>query len=192
MTTTAPLHPDLARDLPVRAKQTKEHWARRVRNELSAVQLGHGRHAAHGNAKVLRRALADHNWPGHRLIGPGACRAAWQLALHTDDKPNFQRMATRLLHRAAQTGDVPSGSGLKGITRAGETGNSFPAPLPVLLTVSVPAGLTDHGGMALAVYGAAAPSAFRPPPFRARPLRGKGRCNPHAPARAQPRGSKPD
>lgn len=107
MTTTAPLHPDLARDLLVRAEQAKEHWARRTLNELSAFQLGQGRHTDHVNAKVLRRILADHDWPGHHLVGPDACRAAYQIALHADDEPDFQRMASRLLHRAVQADDAP-------------------------------------------------------------------------------------
>lgn len=105
MTTTAPLHPDLTRDLPVRAKQAKAHCARRARNELSAVQLSHGRHADHGNVRVLRRILTDHDWPGHLLVDPGACRTACQIALHADEH-DFQRMATRLLHPAVQAGSV--------------------------------------------------------------------------------------
>ncbi|GAB2882091.1 hypothetical protein GCM10027074_58020 [Streptomyces deserti] len=107
MTTAPPRRPDLARDLLARVEQATERWARLVRNELSQIQLGQGRHADHVNAKVLRRILADHGWPGHRLVGPDACRAAWQLALHADDEPDLQRAATRLLHQAVQADDAP-------------------------------------------------------------------------------------
>lgn len=101
-----PVRPDLAHELLARAQQEAERWAQRVRNELDAVHLGQGRHADHVNAKMLARVLADHGWPGHRLVGPAASRAAWLLALHADDEPDFQRTAVRLLHRAAQEGDA--------------------------------------------------------------------------------------
>lgn len=106
MTATEPLRPDLARELLARAEQAAERWARRVRNQLDSVHLGQGRHTDHVNAKMLGRILADHDWPGHRLVGPNASRAAWQLALHADDVPDFQRVAARLLQRAAQAGDA--------------------------------------------------------------------------------------
>lgn len=101
-----PLQPDLARELIVRALQSAARRARRVRNHLDAVQLGQGRHADHADIKVLRRILAEHDWPGHRLVGPDAARAAWSLALHADDEPDFQRAATILLERAVQDGDA--------------------------------------------------------------------------------------
>ncbi|MFJ3824948.1 DUF6624 domain-containing protein [Streptomyces nodosus] len=106
MSIAEPLQPDLARELLVRAEQASDNWARRVRNELDAIGLGQSRRADHVNAKMLTRVLADHGWPGHRLVGPDACRAAWRLALHADDQPDLQRTAARLLHRAAQAGDA--------------------------------------------------------------------------------------
>ncbi|WP_405728695.1 hypothetical protein OG885_08960 [Streptomyces sp. NBC_00028] len=106
MTGGHPLLPGLADELLARAQQEAERWARHVRDELDAMYLGKGRHADHVNAKMLARVLADHGWPGHRLVGPAASRAAWQLALHADDEPDFQRTAARLLHRAAKTGDA--------------------------------------------------------------------------------------
>jgi hypothetical protein len=102
-----PQRPDLARELITRAAQSTAHRAQRVRNQLDAVQLGRGRHADHANAKVLRRILAEHAWPGHRLVGPTASRAAWSIALHTDDEPDFQRAAATLLERAVQADDAP-------------------------------------------------------------------------------------
>lgn len=107
MTTDAAQRPDLARELIARAAQSAAHRAKRVRNQLDAVQLGQGRHTDHANTKILGRILADHNcWPGHRLVGPDGARAAWSIALHSDDDPAFQRAATTLLGRAVQAGDA--------------------------------------------------------------------------------------
>ncbi|MFE9367840.1 DUF6624 domain-containing protein [Streptomyces sp. NPDC006978] len=106
MRAAEPLRPDLARELIDRAKKSAERRAKRLRNQLDAVQLGQDRHADHADAKVLRRILAEHDWPGHRLVGPDAARAAWSLALHADGDPDLQRAATTLLERAVQDGDA--------------------------------------------------------------------------------------
>ncbi|WP_031045769.1 DUF6624 domain-containing protein [Streptomyces sp. NRRL F-5650] len=106
MTTAAPVRPDLARELIARAAASAVHRAQRMRNQLDAVQLGRGRHADHANTAVLRRILAEYDWPGHRLVGPAAARAAWSIALHSDDAPDFQRAATTLLERAVRAGDA--------------------------------------------------------------------------------------
>ncbi|MEV2258605.1 DUF6624 domain-containing protein [Streptomyces anulatus] len=106
MTAADPLRPDLARELIDRATKAATHRAARLRNHLDAVRLGQGRHSDHADTKVLRRILAEHDWPGHRLVGPDAARAAWSIALHSDDEPDFQRAATILLERAAQAGDA--------------------------------------------------------------------------------------
>lgn len=106
MTATEPLRPDLARELIARAAQSTARRARRLRNRLDAVQLGQNRHADHADAKILRRILAEHDWPGHRLVGRDAARAAWSLALHADDEPDFQRAATTLMERAVQDDDA--------------------------------------------------------------------------------------
>lgn len=104
---TEPLRPDLARELIARAERSAMQRARRVRNELDAVHLGQSRHTDHANTKVLRRILAEHDWPGHRLVGPDAARAAWSIALHSDDEPDFQVAAAILLKRAVQDNDAP-------------------------------------------------------------------------------------
>ncbi|MFJ7297956.1 DUF6624 domain-containing protein [Streptomyces collinus] len=106
MRTAEPLRPDLARELLVRAAQSAARRAKRVRNHLDAVQLGQDRHADHADTNVLRRILAEHDWPGHRLVGPEAARAAWSIALHADGEPDFQRAATTLLKRAVQDDDA--------------------------------------------------------------------------------------
>ncbi|MGW2695668.1 DUF6624 domain-containing protein [Streptomyces sp. NPDC001296] len=84
MTDTAPLNPFLARELLARADQAAERWARRVRDQLDDVHLGQ-----------------------YRLVGPEAARAAWRLALHADDHPDFQLAAAHLLRRAVDAGDAP-------------------------------------------------------------------------------------
>ncbi|WP_434595961.1 DUF6624 domain-containing protein [Streptomyces sp. A5-4] len=106
MTAAEPLRPDLARELIDRATKAAARRAKRLRNQLDAVQLGQDRHADHADTKVLRRVLAEHDWPGHRLVGAEAARAAWSLALHADDDADFQRAATTLLERAVQDGDA--------------------------------------------------------------------------------------
>lgn len=106
MTAAGPLRPDLARELIDRATKAAARRAKRVRNQHDAVQLGQDRHADHADTKVLRRVLAEHDWPGHRLVGAEAARAAWSLALHADDDADFQRAATTLLERAVQAGDA--------------------------------------------------------------------------------------
>lgn len=106
MTTDEPQQPDIARELIARAAESAAHRAKRVRDQLDAVQLGQGRHTEHANTAVLRRILAEHDWPGHCLVGPDAARAAWSIALHSNDDPAFQRAATTLLGRAVQAGDA--------------------------------------------------------------------------------------
>ncbi|MFD5443657.1 MULTISPECIES: DUF6624 domain-containing protein [Streptomyces] len=106
MTAAEPLRPDLARELIDRATKAAARRAKRLRNQLDAIRLGQHRHADHADAKVLRRFLAEHDWPGHRLVGAEAARAAWSLALHADDDALFQRAATTLLERAVQDGDA--------------------------------------------------------------------------------------
>ncbi|MEN8654350.1 DUF6624 domain-containing protein [Streptomyces sp. 21So2-11] len=106
MTAAEPLRPDLARELIVRAGRSAARRAKRVRNQLDAIQLGQDRHADHADTKILRRVLAEHDWPGHRPVGPEAARATWSLALHADGEADLQRAATTLLERAVQDGDA--------------------------------------------------------------------------------------
>ncbi|EOY45630.1 DUF6624 domain-containing protein [Streptomyces anthocyanicus] len=106
MTTDEPQRPDLARELIARATESAVHRAKRVRDQLDAVQLGQGRHTDHANTKFLRRILGEYEWPGHRLVGPAAARAAWSIALHSDHDLTLQRAATILLGRAVEADDA--------------------------------------------------------------------------------------
>ncbi|MFK0142686.1 DUF6624 domain-containing protein [Streptomyces murinus] len=101
-----PQLPLLARDLIARVQEAAEHWSRRIRHGVDVVEIGQFRHVDHDNASFLQLVLADHGWPGHRLVGVDGCRAAWRIALHAD-RFDLQRAAVRLLHRAVAEGDAP-------------------------------------------------------------------------------------
>ncbi len=105
--TTQPLRPDIARDLLARAAKAQEYRSKLARAELSETEIGMGRHADHANAQVLRRLVAGHGWPGRSLVGEEATEAAWQIALHADHLPDFQRLALRLMATAVERGEAP-------------------------------------------------------------------------------------
>ncbi|MGW4289592.1 DUF6624 domain-containing protein [Streptomyces sp. NPDC004673] len=82
-------------------------WTKREKDQLDGVRLWTGRHDDYANGSILRRVIAEHGWPGHRLVGPDAAHAAWQLAMHADDLLDLQVVAARLMRRAADRGDAP-------------------------------------------------------------------------------------
>ncbi|MGW4199033.1 DUF6624 domain-containing protein [Streptomyces sp. NPDC005004] len=106
MTPSTPLNPSLARELLVRADRAADQWGRRARERLDSVQLGRARQEDVANGKVIQFVIDEHGWPGHRLVGPDAARAAWRLALHADDLPLFQARAARLMRQAVDRGDA--------------------------------------------------------------------------------------
>ncbi|AKQ65693.1 hypothetical protein A176_002605 [Myxococcus hansupus] len=55
----------------------------------------------------LRGVIAEHGWPGHKLVGASAAAAAWRLVQHAECAITFQRRCLRLLRDAAKRGDVP-------------------------------------------------------------------------------------
>ncbi|MEE1829708.1 DUF6624 domain-containing protein [Streptomyces sp. SP17KL33] len=57
------------------------------------------------NAEVLRKTLAAHGWPGYRLVGERAARAAWYIAQYCSDL-NLQEQALRLMERALRDDDA--------------------------------------------------------------------------------------
>lgn len=107
MNPVEPQRPDLARELITRATQAADRRIKRIRNQLDAVQLGQDRRADHADTKVLRRILAEFDWPTRSLVGVEASQAAWSLALHADNDPELQRAATTLLKRAVHDGNAP-------------------------------------------------------------------------------------
>ncbi|MFB7776249.1 DUF6624 domain-containing protein [Streptomyces bauhiniae] len=107
MNVPPPQRPSLARELLARAARAAETWAQREKDQLDGVQLWTGRHDDYANGNILRRVIAEHGWPGHRVVGPDAAHAAWRLAMHADDLPHLQAVAARLMLRAAEGGDAP-------------------------------------------------------------------------------------
>ncbi|MEU3077816.1 DUF6624 domain-containing protein [Streptomyces laurentii] len=104
VTSTAPTHPYLARELVDRATRADEHWARLARMQPVDQLVGAGRHMDHVNAAFLARAVADYGWPGVPLTGEEGARAAWRLALRADTRADVQRLASRLMHEAVDRG----------------------------------------------------------------------------------------
>ncbi|MCC2275452.1 hypothetical protein LKL35_08455 [Streptomyces sp. ET3-23] len=104
--TTPPQRPDIARDLINRATMAREHRSKLLRGLLSEAEISMGRHIDHVNAQVLRRIVSAHGWPGRSLVGEDGAEAAWQLALHADTVPDFQRLALRLLTTAVEHGEA--------------------------------------------------------------------------------------
>ncbi|MFF7400655.1 DUF6624 domain-containing protein [Streptomyces murinus] len=102
-----PQLPDLAQDLITRVDEAAEHRSRRIRTSVDAVEIGQFLHIDHANANFLQLVLAEHDWPGHRLVGADGCRAAWRIALHAN-RFDLQRAAAHLLHRAVAEDDAPA------------------------------------------------------------------------------------
>ncbi|WP_406150674.1 DUF6624 domain-containing protein [Streptomyces anulatus] len=97
-----PQRPDMQRELIARAAKARSTWARLARMQLSDQEIGRGRHVDHANAGVLRRILAEHDWPGVTLVGHDGSTAAFLIALHADTQPDVQRTAARLMYAAMQ------------------------------------------------------------------------------------------
>lgn len=106
MISRPPHNPDLATELLDRVARATEHWDRRAHEQLDGVRLGQGRHDDYANAKRLLFVITQYGWPGHQLVGQDAARAAWRIALHADDHPSLQTVATRLMRHAADRGDA--------------------------------------------------------------------------------------
>jgi Family of unknown function (DUF6624) len=56
------------------------------------------------NTARLREIVAEHGWPGHRLVGEEAAHAAWLLAQHAP--PPFQEQCLPLLEDAVARDDA--------------------------------------------------------------------------------------
>ncbi|MEU4028075.1 DUF6624 domain-containing protein [Streptomyces anulatus] len=104
--TTEPQRPDIARDLLDRARTAREYRNKLARAELGEGEAAMGRHIDHANTQILRRVIADHGWPGRSLVGEEAAEGAWQIALHADHVPDFQRLALRTMAAAVERGEA--------------------------------------------------------------------------------------
>lgn len=58
-------------------------------------------------AAWLRVVIAEHGWPGRRLVGDDAAAAAVRLVQHLEGQLPFQRRCLELVRAAATAGDLP-------------------------------------------------------------------------------------
>jgi hypothetical protein len=84
-----------------------------VRAELAADgSLYDGYHprmaAVHdANASRLKAIIREHGWPTGRLVGTDGATAAFRIAQHSINHPEFMRDCRRLLEKASARGEVP-------------------------------------------------------------------------------------
>ncbi len=60
------------------------------------------------NAAALRGIIADHGWPGRRLVGEAGAEAAWRIAQHAIGEPDFMPTAFAHAQAAVEKGDAPA------------------------------------------------------------------------------------
>lgn len=58
------------------------------------------------NAARLKEIIAEHGWPGRRLVGEDGMIAAWFIAQHAISDPPFQRQALELMKAAQKKSEV--------------------------------------------------------------------------------------
>jgi hypothetical protein len=86
----------------------------RVRSELLAEGVLFGGYhprmeAEHRrNAARLAQVIAEHGWPGEKLVGVEGAAAAGMIAQHAIGEPGFQRACLAALEQAAARGEVPA------------------------------------------------------------------------------------
>lgn len=84
----------------------------RVRAELAADgSLFDGYHPRmeevhRRNGQQLLTIIAEHGWPGRRLVGKRGSAAAWLVLQHAISMPSLQRRGLELLRTGATNGDV--------------------------------------------------------------------------------------
>ncbi|MFI2906809.1 DUF6624 domain-containing protein [Streptomyces sp. PDY-4] len=106
-----PRYSVLAEDLLSRAQRAKEHWRTSGAERLgmppdalaALVQVQHDNTA--GLKRIVERLG---QWPGRSTVGPEACQAAVDIAVHSDHNPAFQRTLLGLLQNAVRSGDATS------------------------------------------------------------------------------------
>jgi len=58
------------------------------------------------NTSWLKTVIEEVGWPGYALVGEEAAHAAWLLAQHADQEPEFQRGCLQLMESAVAHSDV--------------------------------------------------------------------------------------
>lgn len=106
-----PGYPALAEGLLGRAQRAKENWRTSGAKRLGMTPdtLAALAQTQHDNATGLKRIVERlGQWPGRSTVGPQACQAAVDIAVHSDHDPDFQRTLLRLLQKAVNAGDATS------------------------------------------------------------------------------------
>lgn len=102
--TPSPIRIDIASDL-----LRRENLAKTVRalpfGKRTDEQSAELRSTNRANTQMLRRVLSDHGWPGVPLVGADAARAAWLIALRSDDA-EFQSVVLAALAEAVIAGEA--------------------------------------------------------------------------------------
>lgn len=102
------LNPDLRAELLAMqdADQHRRCRAMDASDDAATVAWDAVREADHRHTARLREIVAEHGWPGRSLVGDDGSHAAWLLAQHADDEPQFQRRCLELLAAAVASGDA--------------------------------------------------------------------------------------
>ncbi|MDI5969905.1 hypothetical protein POF50_011250 [Streptomyces sp. SL13] len=102
--TPSPTRIDIASDL-----LRRENLAETIRSlpfgERTDEQHAELSNTDRANTEMLRRVLSVHGWPGVPLVGADAARAAWLIALRSDDA-EFQTDALAALAEAVTAGEA--------------------------------------------------------------------------------------
>jgi uncharacterized protein DUF6624 len=102
-----PERPDLAAELVRRAAVDQQARGYFFRGERPTdAEIRRARDVDRDNTAWLETVVAEHGWPGVRLVGEQAANAAWLLAQHADRQPDLQRRWLALLRAAVQAGDA--------------------------------------------------------------------------------------
>jgi hypothetical protein len=105
---TGTFRPDIAQGLIGRVEAARRTWRapghERVAAPLAVVEAA--RHAAAADVQALYRIVAQHGWPGRRLVGDAGCQAALTIALQADHDPGFQATLLKMLVEAVNRGDA--------------------------------------------------------------------------------------
>ncbi|WP_326822600.1 DUF6624 domain-containing protein [Streptosporangium sp. NBC_01756] len=89
----------MERDQAVRtAALIGESLSRELDQEWDAVDTG--------NTAFLKGVIAERGWPGRDMVGEEAAHAAWVLAQHADQDPEFQRGCLPLVKSAVDAGQA--------------------------------------------------------------------------------------
>lgn len=106
-TADGPERPDLAAELIRRREIDQKAHVSLIRGDRpSAAQVEWADAVVRHNTEWLETLVAEHGWPGFRLVGVEASHAARMLAQHADRRPELQRYWLTLLAVVVGSGDA--------------------------------------------------------------------------------------